>query len=471
MRLMISFLVTLFPIVLISVVIEGHTGWNNGNIDEMNGAEIYRQWSPIEIDGDSNNFTEMEGTGSASDPYILRSIWINDSSVPGILINNSDKHIIIKDCMITYGGWYGAPGISLIDSSNVTIERVHVSGCSVGILVERSESIRVMGSELVLDDHCMKLRSSENIFLENNSFMGSLIDGVILESCTDITIDNCEFRANSGRIENDASLLISGCKKVRILDSQIIMTSGNGLIIEPNSIHGRSTLVQVTGCKFSSNYIGIGLYGSSMVCINGSEIEFNRKGINVVNATGLDVSSSIFYRNHYGCLIMNSSEASILKNEFRGNFHSVELENTDRSEVGSNFFNGSFRSHIRIDHHTSGSSENRMRDNIFLIRERGSLAVSDNGTHDSWSEEGRGNIWIENPFDPDRKGIEGHVRIPGSAGSTDENAVLYFNEPETEKLTVGDLEGKVRMEILGAVITITIFLMWVMRAGRTLKFS
>lgn len=97
--------------------------------------------APIFIDGDSSftssNGVNGGGSGTADDPYIIENWTIDASGAHGILIRNTTKHFIIRNCLVKNGG-DGYHGIYLDNVINVKIENNTCENNNYGIYLSSS---------------------------------------------------------------------------------------------------------------------------------------------------------------------------------------------------------------------------------------------------------------------------------------------------------------------------------------------
>jgi len=80
---------------------------------------------PISISGNAElaSFCS-EGSGQSNDPYIIEGYNIDASTAHGIVIDNTDAYLIIRDCIIENGSFINDNyffGIHLFSCSNVKI--------------------------------------------------------------------------------------------------------------------------------------------------------------------------------------------------------------------------------------------------------------------------------------------------------------------------------------------------------------
>lgn len=99
------------------------------------------------------------GRGTAEDPYVIRDWIIVGPRSPAILLQGTSAHVVIEQVIIDDRAAFGGQvlrcaqgelcvdiGIHLLESSNVTIRRVHVVHAFWGILATRSRDVLIEDS-------------------------------------------------------------------------------------------------------------------------------------------------------------------------------------------------------------------------------------------------------------------------------------------------------------------------------------
>ncbi|MHA2339657.1 MAG: hypothetical protein ACXACX_20310, partial [Candidatus Hodarchaeales archaeon] len=65
-------------------------------------TEGYTQYQPINI-SDNSEFSVFNGSGTITDPYMIKGLEITNATGILIEISNTDVHFIIKDCYLIGG--------------------------------------------------------------------------------------------------------------------------------------------------------------------------------------------------------------------------------------------------------------------------------------------------------------------------------------------------------------------------------
>lgn len=113
----------------------------------------------LRIEGDAGFTPEngvRSGSGTAEDPFVISNWSIAADRYFGILLRDTRAHVILRDILVVHSS--GAPplldcqagdvracegsfGIDVVDSSNVTIERIRVPTASYGVSLYESQDI------------------------------------------------------------------------------------------------------------------------------------------------------------------------------------------------------------------------------------------------------------------------------------------------------------------------------------------
>jgi len=112
------------------------------------------------------------GCGDANSPYIIECARIVAMGVDyGINIENTSKHILIRNCIIEGAG---VAGIRLGNASNVVIQGCQLRGNEIGVLLESADDNAIVGN--LIGENCVGValvRGSRDNALTKNSFVGN----------------------------------------------------------------------------------------------------------------------------------------------------------------------------------------------------------------------------------------------------------------------------------------------------------
>jgi len=244
---------------------------------------------PIHIN--NNNFTTangvIEGNGTENNPYIIENWCIDADTADGIKIENTDKHLIIRNCA-TYNGYNPINstyhyGINFYNVTNGKISNCDVYNNNYGINLQESSNNNVTMNQIYNNDKGgILLQFSSN---NNNIF--------------------------SNRIHNNGGSGITG-------------SSSNSNIIS-NQIYN------------NDNY-GVGLYYSSNNNITSNQIYNNLwDGISLHVCSNNNVTLNQIYNNHMeGICLYSSPNNQITNNNIYNNNYGISFEYSTSNEVHYN---------------------------------------------------------------------------------------------------------------------------------------
>jgi len=174
-------------------------------------AGAYSTHAAIYINGDSGFVSAngvIDGSGTASDPYIIAGWEIDASIASGIKVEHANAYFIIKDIYVHSGSSGHNLGIDLFMCDHATIENCTAVDCGMGIFAANSGNITI-----------------------SNCYAAYNVDaGIFVEMCNFNTkITNNEACHNlNGIYNNDAwDTLISGNKVHNNSQYGIVMTVGS----------------------------------------------------------------------------------------------------------------------------------------------------------------------------------------------------------------------------------------------------
>ena len=191
---------------------------------------------PIVLAGDAavSQFfgsTSVNGSGSASSPFVLRdkSITLNDMDVTGINITHSDKYILIENTSI-YNGT--VDGIYLANDSHVTILDASLSQLGQGIEMYKCTDMAVNDSVIQsMDGNGINiLDGSSQVTVANIAISNTGNDAVDVENSSGVALNDISFYEIDGYgmyIEYCTNTIASNCTLVALGDSAFYIESSN----------------------------------------------------------------------------------------------------------------------------------------------------------------------------------------------------------------------------------------------------
>ena len=362
---------------------------------------------------------ELSGTGSMDDPFILDSIWINQTDGPAIWINGSTDQIIIRNTAVTYGIWTRSDGIFISNSTNVTIVDSLVQNCYIGLHIDNSSDIRVIGSDLSGNTYGIMSRASPDNNITDCSMNGNLIDGLMLEGSDRCTISFCQFISNSARIANDAAIRAVRSSDTIVQGCDIKMNYGTGI-----SLIGPITGCIVMDCDVNYNNEGMILENVGETRVQGIEMIINMKAMELGELRDCSFADLTIFRNQNGMELRDVHESSFIRIELEECGYGFDLERSHNNTFLNCTITGSKRYDLKVGiplDHLSSSDHNVFSGNYFQKGCKVLPSVHDNGFGNRWDLDGIGNIWSGSDLeDQDLNGLgDLPVEINGTAGSKD----------------------------------------------------
>jgi parallel beta-helix repeat protein len=193
---------------------------------------------PIDIKGNAELASFCpEGSGTSNDPYIIEGYIIDASTAHGIEIDNTDVHLIIRDCIIENGSFIDDNyyfGIFIWCCSNVKIINNTVSNNNnEGIRTYSSSYMTISGNNcsnngitqtvgFITNDGIL-LESSDHNMVLNNTCLNNFNDGIGLQRSNYNTVvgNNCSFNNKDGiEVESSNYTTISENYIVKNLEDQ-----------------------------------------------------------------------------------------------------------------------------------------------------------------------------------------------------------------------------------------------------------
>jgi parallel beta-helix repeat protein len=376
----------------------------------------------VVIQGDNITLPDgmgFSGNGTQQDPYILRSIWINNTDGPGIWINGSSSHIVILDSAVTYGIFNRSDGIFISNSTNITIVDTLIQNCYAGAYIDNSSSIRMIGCDMSGNRYGALLRNSPRNEITDCSMNGNTIDGLLVEDSEEAIISYCELTANSARIANDAGIRVVRSSGSVIQGCIIKMNYGAGIHLE-----GPMEDSIVIDCDINYNNQGLIVRSSSHLRIHGIELIINIKIMELEDLENCTFTDLSVYRNGEGMDLKGVSNCEFKRMEFEECGYGFLIERSHMNTFNNLTITGSrsFDMVLGNDADPSLSSDHNMLYGNYLQRGASNIpSVHDHGIGNIWYLNGSGNTWSGWEWnDTDDNGIgDEPFMINGTAGSED----------------------------------------------------
>jgi len=339
---------------------------------------------PIFIDGNADltaNNGVTGGFGTALDPYVIEGWDINASQRIGLVIQNTDAHVVVRNVTVHFGG-IAEIGMRLYNVKNMALDRVRSVQNSVGI-----EAAAVDGGLTIENSYFegngigIRLWGTTGIVVRNNRFVGdgiafignasahfashdvagNMVNGrplLYFAHCADVTIDavtvgqlvvaDCS-RVSISRLlvsDTDVGIVLAFANDVALRQNTVTGTRGvsgtdvgigasfvRNVTIENNVISdvdygiyfdGPSVLVALRQNEFTGNTRGV--YGwLSDFRIERNVLTGNWKGLELVAPSQGLVSRNTALDNEYGIDLGWGHDVIVADNQARGNGKAVSL--------------------------------------------------------------------------------------------------------------------------------------------------
>lgn len=447
---------TLLPLILLYILVyhilipASAEEYSGINMEEY--SLYYDKVDPITIIGERISLKNYSGTGSIEDPVMISKVWVNDSTVPGILIMDTDIHVVIDDSFIFGGGYYNASGIEIHRSANITVRNCRIESCGYGVLVNDSTETSLMDIRTFSNDLNILIRDSEVVAVENCTISGSLMDALRIESSRGIRINDSLFRLNCGRIDNDGSIFIQSSSDIIIGHCQIVATGGNGIIISDEGEQGRNMNISILSTEINCCATGIAGKAVDHLLLSDVTLKWNREGMRLSVCDFIEITGSSSRWNDVGIELSTIDHSSVSGCDLGNNDRALILEDVQDSNFINNTFldNGDGNLEI-IDRN---SIRNRIEMNNFSSTKRSGMGVWDNGSENHWSD----NIWVLT--EQLSRNFTGVFKIPGQSGSVDEDPMIIF--PEIDRGRGNDSQGTQNIVLIILGITGSIVILYLM---------
>ncbi len=250
--------------------------------------------SPILVDGDSGWATVpgITGDGSPGNPYIIKDKVIDaGGSGDGILIQNTSKWFVIRNCTVSYSAAMPLAGIHLVNVTNGLIEQNNCTSNGGGIFVETTcTNITIRGNNATGNDFGIVVyKMCSNVTVVSNNASANVYEGIeVSKNCTVIRVENNSISNN----QYEGFLLSYNVTFSDFIRNNI---SGNGV----EGLYVYATF----NCTFLSNYISGNQFRGVIISDNSTNNTFDSNNIIGNLGPGLDIylggKNNTFVRNNF----------------------------------------------------------------------------------------------------------------------------------------------------------------------------
>lgn len=316
---------------------------------------------PISIIGNDAFVPEngvVGGTGAPSDPFRIEGWEIEANRATGILIADTEAHVLVRDVSVHSGWSTWSGGIRLADVANVRLESVSVTGNWEGIQLSEVRNASVVRSRVAGNGQSgVEVSNSLNVTIWNTTIDRNLGGGVFLVSTVNATIRNTEFVENGLSLFGDRlehylhtieENLVNGlpliyardCEGLRIDGipvGQVIVADCRGVRIGNLTIdsapiqHDSIALAYIEDATVGGNWIstveglGISIIQSSAVRVEGNVITDASLGVTVLQSSKTNLSRNDVRSGSTAMLVWASVEVHVSANFVIGNRVGIDI--------------------------------------------------------------------------------------------------------------------------------------------------
>jgi parallel beta-helix repeat protein len=351
----------------------------------------------ISIDGniELQNFPNKTGSGIFGDPYIIENLTIDiNYSDYGISIRNTDKFLIIRNCSLFnndsyyYNGYHNSVGITLLNSTNISLENCSFDYGTIGISLKNSDGNNILENNFSNQYYIgISLEYSNGNNISDNSIDNDGISAIYLSSSIQnnltgnfitagsfgplitpiltgygINLENSSFNKLLNNYIIDAGLFIDESYNNQIDQTNII--NGNPIYYYENQINlnidgdfndvGQLILINCnysifSNLNISNTSIAIQIDNSNDCDFQGSILTNNKIGFRIDYSHNNVIFENYIIDARYGISLHSSNNNNILANSF----HNIEFEGIKAYQSNYNNLTGNI---IRGDIMTWGIS-------------------------------------------------------------------------------------------------------------------
>ncbi|QEE18049.1 right-handed parallel beta-helix repeat-containing protein [Promethearchaeum syntrophicum] len=293
----------------------------------------------------------------------------------GLILNNTDKFIIIKDCEFKCKRYSDSYGIYIFNSENIKIDSINLKYCDIGTNIINSSNIEVSNTDFGTNSrYGTILENSTNINLNKNTYLGRSTYDISIRSS-----NNCSLIQNK--------MIYSGLS-ISLQDnpsSQLMIDSSNTINNQPiyyyenishlninfNQQIGQLLLNNCSESTFSNAYItstksNVIITNSKLNHFNNiSSTESTGYGINMHNSPNNTFSSCNISENNVGFQISYSNNATIIENELSNNSEGIYHEYSNNLILKENLIFNEISSEVVVGLNLDHSNNNTIDSNRF----------------------------------------------------------------------------------------------------------
>ena len=383
----------------------------------------------IAIDGNfqlNAYFSDQSMDGESWDTaYVFKNL---DFDIPdnkyGLILKNTDKHIIIKDCEFKAVGYRDSYGIYIFNCENIKIDSINLIYCDIGTNIINSTNIEVSNTDFGTNSrYGTILENSTDINLNKNTYHGKSTYDISIRSSNNCSLtqnkmtysglsislrDNPSYQLliDSSNSINDrpiyyyenksnmninfnrqiGQLFLNNCSENTFSNAYIKSTKSNVIISNSKLNHFNNiTSTDSAGiginmyyspnntfssCSVSKNAEGFKISYSNFTTIIGNELINNSKGINYEYSNNLILRDNLIYNRisddtEYGVNIYQGNYNTFESNRFYSHYIQDSFACKIKCSSNNSFINNSFYSKNPL-HNDHAVYDNTYENNNFI---------------------------------------------------------------------------------------------------------
>lgn len=267
----------------------------------------------ININGNgklNSTYGVSSGIGTESDPYVIENFIIDSFYYNPILIQNTDKYLVIRNCAIYTG--QRATGIYISNCTNVRVENCIIYDTTNGIYLTNSNKVNITGCTIYgSDDDGIEVYKTNNTIISNCVLFNNTYGIIVGSNCLNARISECRLYHNWYAIGiSSSNAVVEGCTISGETTYGIWANGVSGLSISDCDIGYAYSGIDlewvnsstVTRCfVHHSENRGITLFHDNTIAIANCDISNNEVGIWSGYDTGVTISNcNLQYDVSYG---------------------------------------------------------------------------------------------------------------------------------------------------------------------------
>ncbi|MEM3597224.1 MAG: NosD domain-containing protein [Candidatus Bathyarchaeia archaeon] len=214
--------------------------------------------------------------------------------------------------------------LALINSTDITVEGLNITGSAKGILVAYTNNIEIQNNNLTNDYYGMFLDNSLNITIIRN-IIQKTDRGIYITNATDITISG-----NTLKDSGDTEIEIYYSPNCTISNNEII-SNGYGIRILSHS----SAVISENNISAIDTCISIDVSES---IIHANNITNSYTAIDISTSSNNIIRKNNITNNEYGITLSRSNNTLICENNMVNNTYSIDLGRSENNTIYHNNF-------------------------------------------------------------------------------------------------------------------------------------